>query len=223
MGRLTRAIISLSGGLDSATLLGHAISQDWQCVAYTFKYPSKHNPWERDAAKRIADHYKVDVMCVDLTSLFDSFKSDLLTSGGEIPEGHYNDDTMRATVVPCRNMIFASVLAGLAQSQNCHSIFLGVHQGDHYIYPDCRPSFIQSMDDAISHATEGLVTLRTPFLDDTKSDIVKRGLRLKVPYHLTRTCYKAQGIACGKCGSCRERLEAFAKNNAKDPITYEQA
>jgi len=217
-------VLSLSGGLDSCTLLGNLLRQcdanEILCVS--FKYGSKHNQYENEAAQKIAKYYGVNFIEIDITPIMTCFKSDLLLSGGEIPEGHYQADNMKSTVVPCRNMIFASILAGIAESSGASTVALGVNCGDHAIYPDCRASFIYSMNKTTQEATDKKVKIIAPFLLDTKETIVHFGMKIRSPYHLTRTCYKNQEIACGKCGSCIERLEAFAQNNAVDPIEYEK-
>jgi len=131
---------------------------------------------------------------------------------------------MQATVVPARNLIFSSVIAGYAESVGAGAISLGVHSGDHHIYPDCRPEFVSSLNTSVLLATDKKVRVEAPFLNYTKAEIIKTGLNLKsveVPYHLTRTCYKDQELACGKCGSCFERLEAFEELGLTDPIKYE--
>lgn len=220
-----KAIVSFSGGMDSATLLAHVVNAHGKGVvlAVGFCYGSKHNRWENLSALQIAGHYGVPYRQIDLAGVMSNFKSDLLLTGGEVPEGHYEADSMRRTVVPGRNIIFASVLAGLAMSEGADSVYLGIHAGDHHIYPDCRPVFFHHMKHAILTGTEGQVNLHAPFLHLTKAGILKEGFALidPVPYHLTRTCYKDQPVACGKCGSCQERLEAFRLIGQEDPIPYE--
>ena len=219
-------VISLSGGLDSTTLLTFILNLSrWKqrkskVETVSFHYGSKHNDWEIESAKRIAEYYEVRHTVLDLGRAFAGFKSNLLKTGGPIPEGHYEDKTMSQTVVPCRNLIFASILAGLAESRGASHIAIAVHAGDHTIYPDCRPQFIRSLDTTILEATENNVTLLAPFLQENKSSIVRIGLELKTPFHLTRTCYKDQPVACGRCGSCMERREAFANNGRGDPLDY---
>ena len=131
---------------------------------------------------------------------------------------------MKKTVVPGRNLIFASVMASLAESIEANEIALGVHAGDHHIYPDCRPEFIKTLDSVIYLSTDKKVEVVTPFVGLDKTLILLEGYNQHppVPYGLTRTCYKDQGTACGKCGSCRERLEAFASINKDDPIQYDK-
>jgi 7-cyano-7-deazaguanine synthase len=225
---MLRHIVALSGGMDSATLLGQVLAE--QCfesethrevLCVNFNYGSKHGAYEQDAAQKVADHYKVQVITEDFTHIFARFKSNLLKSGGEIPEGHYTDVSMTQTVVPGRNIIFLSYLAGLAWSLEVREIWIGVHQGDHAIYPDCRPEFFYPMRSAIGVGTEYRVSLRAPLLLSNKSQILEQGLKLKVPYQLTRSCYCDSQLACGRCGACTERLEAFAQNGVTDPITYQ--
>lgn len=217
-----KAIVSLSGGMDSATVLAVAtIEREVQTVG--FCYGSKHNPYENRAALALATFYNVPFRLIDLSVIMANFRSDLLASGGDVPEGHYEEESMRRTVVPGRNIIFSSILAGIAMSEGAGEVWLGIHAGDHFIYPDCRPAFADAMDKAVVEGTGGLVRLQTPFLYDTKVGILRRGFALErpVPYQLTRTCYKAQELACGKCGSCRERLHAFQQIGRADPVEYE--
>lgn len=224
---MEKAIVSMSGGMDSATVLALAVqSFDVFCVGFT--YGSKHNKYENEAARSIARYYEVPYKLIDLSAIMADFKSDLLLSGGEIPEGHYEAESMKRTVVPARNLIFASILTGIAVSQGAKAIFLGVHAGDHVIYPDCREGFIHSLRHTIQLAIDDDdFQVLTPFLYRTKTDILEIGLPLRVPYHLTRTCYKDQAVACGKCGSCQERLIAFRDvsyvmgRNVIDLVYYE--
>jgi len=216
-----KMVISLSGGLDSAVLLGRMknIGYDVHCV--TFDYGSKHGHYEIDAARKLAAWYSIPWQVIDVRGVFSGFASALLkTDERMIPEGHYEDSSMSQTVVPGRNMIFASILAGLAQSIGYDSVGLGIHAGDHAIYPDCRPAFYAGMGAAVSAATEQNIELYAPFLDMTKGEIVAEGGRYKVPFRLTRTCYKDQPLPCGLCGSCTERLEAFAFAGLVDPVEY---
>lgn len=217
----TKAIVSLSGGMDSATVLAQALSAGREVEAVGFYYGSKHNRYENVCAALLAAHYDVPYQLLSFRDIAQHFRSNLLQGQGAVPEGHYEQENMTQTVVPGRNIIFISILAGLAWSRDAGEIWLGIHQGDHAIYEDCRPGFFHAMNMAIREGTGARVTLRAPFLDTNKSGIVRRGLELQVPYGLTRTCYKDQEVACGKCGSCVERREAFLLNDAKDPIPYQ--
>lgn len=226
-----KALVSLSGGMDSATLMGYVhegwgvnSTKDVELYAVSFDYGSKHNKYELPMAAELCRYYNVPHTIINAASLMTGFKSNLLQTGGDIPEGHYTAPTMSQTVVPSRNLIFTSIAAGLAWSidpEDKWHLFLGIHAGDHAIYPDCRPGFFHHMRNAVFEGTDKRVMLEAPFLDKDKHGILKVGFSMGVPYHITRTCYKDQPIACGKCGSCCERLEAFAKLGKPDPIAYE--
>lgn len=224
-------VIGLSGGMDSATLLGYLLDQGYSVHCCVFSYGSKHNKYENDSARQIVYHYeilfgkdRVSYHYFNLELIMNDFQSALMLSGEDIPEGHYNDENMKKTVVPGRNLIFSSIMAGLAESIGAEAIALGVHSGDHHIYPDCRPDFIRCLQYTIKFSTEGQVGVLTPFQKMDKAailDIGYKGVSNQVPYSLTRTCYKNQELSCGKCGSCRERLEAFEAIGIPDPIRYE--
>lgn len=222
---MAEIIVSLSGGMDSATLLAKAALVEkhgnQSVMAVGFLYSSKHNKYEQAAAHRLCTHYSVQLHTIDLRQAMAGITSNLMQSGGNVPEGHYQEESMRQTVVPGRNIIFIAHLAGFAWSHGAREIWVGVHGGDHFIYPDCRPEFIEHMAEAVVHGTDWKIALQAPFLRKTKADILKEGLELKVPYEKTRTCYKDQPIACGKCGSCQERLEAFKLLGTEDPLEYE--
>lgn len=221
-----KIVLSLSGGVDSSTLCGYYLEKGYEVAPIVFNYGSKHNSYENLAADKISKFFGLDKpILLELGFIGMLFKSDLLLAGSEIPEGHYTDQRMSATVVPARNLIFASIVAGYAESIGADAIALGVHGGDHHIYPDCRPPFISALNTAVMLATDGKVRVDTPFLYFSKGDILRKGLSLnsiKIPYHMTRTCYKNQEFACGKCGSCVERLEAFKQVGIPDPIQYEE-
>jgi 7-cyano-7-deazaguanine synthase len=222
-----KIVMGLSGGMDSSTLLGYLLSLGHEVHCCLFTYGSKHNKYENQAALDVASFYQKNQHSVithgfDFSNLTSQFKSNLLLSGGEIPEGHYNDENMKKTVVPGRNLIFISLMAGLAESIEADTVVLGVHAGDHHIYPDCRAEFISSAKNTVELSTDGKVTVSAPFQEHNKKTILEVGyhLGIKVPYHLTRTCYKDQPYSCGKCGSCQERLEAFELIGKTDPIPY---
>lgn len=216
------ALVAVSGGMDSATLLG-LMMREYHVIPVTFQYGSKHDQWEQEARGKLLEFYGLNNRRVDinLSEAMRNFKSALLKSGPAIPEGHYTDESMSATVVPGRNIIFLSIMSGLAWSLGAQMIAIGAHRGDHAIYEDCCKEFMLSMATSLYLGTGGRVTLAAPFIDMDKGDIAILGRSLSVPYHLTRTCYKDQPLACGKCGSCVERLEAFAKAGMPDPIQYE--
>lgn len=215
-----KVMVSLSGGMDSTCLLSREIMYQNEVVPVIFFYGSKHNRYENAAAYKICAHYGLSPLYIDLSTVMEGFRSNLMKNGGEIPEGHYAGENMKLTVVPARNLIFISILAGLAESVGAEEIKLAVHSGDHHIYPDCRPEFIRAAAIAVDLASEGRVGLRAPFMALTKGEVLELGLQCNAPLHMTRTCYKDQPIACGKCGSCNERLEAFEDCGEKDPIPY---
>lgn len=219
---MDKFLVSFSGGMDSATVLAEALRRSSiEVEAIGFTYGSKHNRWENEAAKKFCDFYHVRFRLLDISPIVGMFKSNLLQNGGPIPEGHYESASMSQTVVPGRNMIFASILTGIAWSEGFTAVYLGIHSGDHAIYPDCRPDFFDAMERAVWFGSDKKVQLMAPFLTWNKTTILQRGIPLGVPYHLTRTCYKDQPLACGKCGACQERLEAFHANHYRDPVQYE--
>lgn len=218
--------VLLSGGIDSTTVLSQVVSsvKSSSITAVSIIYPSKHNVLEVSAAERIARFYGVKFVTFDLSYIFTSFNSALLrTSPEQIPEGHYTDKSMSKTVVPMRNIIFATAVAGLIMGldSDIWTLSIGAHAGDHAIYPDCRPDTLGPLEMVIFNGSDRKVGLQIPFLNSTKTEIVAAGLRENAPYHLTRTCYTNKITACGKCGSCNERLEAFKNNNNVDPIIYD--
>ncbi len=217
-----KAIVALSGGMDSTTVLAKMINLGYSVECYAFTYGSKHNQYENIAAQKVAAYYDVPIHgAIDLSQITKWLQSNLLKSGEAIPEGHYNSESMRKTVVPGRNLMFISILAGIAESQGAACVSLGIHQGDHHIYPDCRKEFYLAAKRTVYLSSDGRIKLSAPFLGTDKTGIIKWGLAHQVPYHLTRTCYKDQELSCGKCGSCRERLEAFEINQIEDLIKYD--
>lgn len=220
---MKKIVMALSGGLDSTTMLGTLLHKNMEVVCLFFSYGSKHETHENRAAIRVTKHYNIVLRTINLTGALSDFKSNLLKTGGAVPEGHYEDKSMAQTVVPFRNGIILSVMAGYAESINAENIAIGIHQGDHAIYPDCRPDFYTAINKAVYFGTDKKVQIIAPFLQKDKIGILKEGLKINVPYKLTRTCYKNQLLSCGKCGSCNERLEAFSTLNQKDPIQYEES
>lgn len=216
-----KALVVLSGGLDSTTALYWAKSQFEEVEALTFNYGSKHNDIEYSYAKKTCEKLGVKLTRIDLDFINKYFKSDLLKSGGEIPEGYYNEKNMKSTVVPFRNGIMLSIAAGFAESKDCDVIILGNHSGDHAIYPDCRPEFIEGIKKAIFEGTDNHIMVESPFCNRTKTDIVKIGADLGVDFSLTYSCYKGGEKHCGKCGTCQERKEAFGLAGVLDPTEYE--
>lgn len=217
-----KALVVLSGGMDSATALFQAVKQykKDQVAAISFHYGSKHNDKENLAAARLAAKAGVHHTVLGLPFIGQLFKSDLLKTGGAIPEGHYAAENMKKTVVPFRNGIMLSISAGYAESIGASILIIGSHAGDHAIYPDCRDTFMKPFAEAIDKGTSRGIQLLRPFEKMSKGEIVKEGMKLKVPYALTWSCYKGGDIACGRCGTCVERLEAFDDAGVKDPVDY---
>ena len=218
-------VMGLSGGMDSATVLGYYANKNYKIYPLFFNYGSKHNKWELESAKNLAKYFETEYLkIVDLDFIGKLFKSNLLQGQGEIPEGHYEADNMSLTVVPGRNSIFISIMGGYAESVGARKVAVGTHMGDHSIYPDCRPIFISAINTMLQASTEEKVHIEAPIQNLDKTGILRMGYNFnrKVPYQLTRTCYKDQEFSCGKCGSCSERLEAFKNIGIKDPIQYQE-
>ncbi len=208
----------LSGGMDSTTLLYYALSKTKDVKVLSFDYGQKHKK-ELQYAKKITTMLKVEHHIINL-AITDLISSSALTSNKEIPEGHYAQENMKVTVVPNRNAIMLAIAYGYAVNNKSDYLYYGAHAGDHFIYPDCRPDFVKALDYAFKLGNEGFahVKLEAPFINKSKADVVKLGLKLKVPYNLTWSCYKGGKRPCLKCGTCVERTEAFYKNHVQDPF-----
>lgn len=201
------ALIVLSGGMDSTTMLYDY--KDSIALAVNFNYGSNHNAREAACARENSRRLGIELEEIDLGFIGDYFESSLLGGADMIPEGHYEDATMRSTVVPFRNGIMLSVAAGLAESRGLRAVMLANHFGDHAIYPDCREGFVNAMASAIAEGTYEHIELRAPYTKMTKADICRRGVALGVDYSLTYSCYKGGEKHCGRCGTCIERREAM--------------
>lgn len=201
------ALIVLSGGMDSTTMLYDY--KDSIALAVNFNYGSNHNAREAACARENCRRLGIELEEIDLGFIGDYFESSLLVGADMIPEGHYEDATMRSTVVPFRNGIMLSVAAGLAESRGLRAVMLANHFGDHAIYPDCREGFVNAMASAIAEGTYEHIELRAPYTKMTKADICRRGVALGVDYSLTYSCYKGGEKHCGRCGTCIERREAM--------------
>lgn len=217
---MRNSLIALSGGVDSTTLL-YEYREKVAC-AVGFDYGSKHNAQELAAAKAICRELEIPYLIIPLAFIGEYFRSDLLLSGGEMQLGDYSEENMSSTVVPFRNGIMLSILAGLAESRDLQRVLIANHFGDHAIYPDCRESFVTPMGEAITAGTSNGVKLVAPYTKLTKAEIVARGTRLGVPYDKTYSCYQGGERHCGRCGTCRERHDAFVANGLEDPTLYEE-
>lgn len=212
-------IILLSGGLDSTTLLWEYC--DEIALAVSFDYGSKHNAREIAMARYQADSAGVEHIVIPLDFMAKYFRSDLLKNGGAIPQEAYTEDSIASTVVPFRNGIMLSIVAGLAESRGLDKLFIANHAGDHAIYPDCREEFILPMTSAIREGTCNHVEVMAPYTLITKTDILSRGHALGVDYAHTYSCYTGGDRHCGTCATCRERKEAFLVAGVADPTRYE--
>lgn len=222
-----RALVLLSGGLDSSTCLAMAVEEYGSAgvTALSVFYGQKHEK-ELEAADRIAQHYQVELIKMDLEPLFRFSGSSLLTGSDQrIPEESYEAQLEKtggqpvSTYVPFRNGLFLSAAASIALSRDCEVIFYGAHADDAAgsAYPDCSEEFNRAMDEAIRLGSGGMLSIRAPFIGLTKAEVVAEGSRLGVPYQYTWSCYEGGDVPCGVCGTCRDRAEAFRKNGLADP------
>ena len=205
--------------MDSVTLLHDRKEQI--AFAVTFDYGSNHNKREAECAALHCRQLGIEHIIIPLTFVKDYFKSSLLDGADAIPEGHYQDENMKSTVVPFRNGIMLSIACGLAESRGLAKVLIANHAGDHAIYPDCRASFISEMSEAMAYGTYINVTIEAPYTDISKTDIAKIGKRLGIDYSKTYSCYKGGEKHCGKCGTCVERKEALRDAGIDDPTEYE--
>ena len=213
------SIIVLSGGLDSTTLLYEYQSRI--ALAVSFDYGSNHNQRELAFAALHCERLGIKHLIIPLDFIHQYFHSSLLSGADAVPEGNYDDENMRSTVVPFRNGIMLAVAAGLAEDNGLQQIMMANHAGDHAIYPDCRPAFVQAMDNAVQTGTYNGVRLFTPYTRLTKADIARRGKALGIDYSETWSCYKGGEHHCGKCGTCTERREALREAGINDKTIYE--
>jgi 7-cyano-7-deazaguanine synthase len=206
--------------MDSVTALHHARTEHEVVAALSFDYGSKHNHREIPLAALQARLAGVEHRLVGLGFINEMFESDLLKSGGEVPDGHYEDENMVRTVVPFRNGIMLSIACGFAESIGAEGLVIAAHSGDHAIYPDCREPFMDAMAQAMECGTYAGIRLLRPFIAMDKAAIVKRGSELGVDYAQTWSCYKGGAVHCGTCGTCVERREAFVLAGVEDPTEY---
>lgn len=217
---MKKAILIISGGMDSTTML-YDVRNNYNIVAaLSFDYGQRHKK-ELDYAKATCEKLGIEHNIVDLSNIKSLLGGSSLTDNIDVPEGYYEGENMKLTVVPSRNTIMLSIASGYAVSKKAEIVFYGAHAGDHTIYPDCRPEYIQKLNECLKIANFEPVEVIAPYEDITKVEIIKKGLELNVPYQDTWTCYKGQEKACGKCGSCQERLTAFKENGLEDPAEYD--
>ncbi|MCM1035845.1 MAG: 7-cyano-7-deazaguanine synthase QueC [Bacteroides sp.] len=213
------SLLVLSGGMDSTTMLHEYAGRI--ALAVTFNYGSNHNAREIECARYNCERLGIELVEVAMPFVGELFESSLLSGADAIPEGDYDDDNMRSTVVPFRNGIMLAVAAGLAESRGLHTLMLANHGGDHAIYPDCRAGFVEAMSRAIAEGTYDHIEIFAPYTGLTKTDIARRGAALGMDYSHTYSCYKGGERHCGRCGTCTERRQAFADAGIADPTLYE--
>jgi 7-cyano-7-deazaguanine synthase len=206
--------------MDSVAALHWARSEHALSAALSFNYGAKHNareiPFAIEHARQLGTRH--ETLALDFVNQL--FASDLLISGGDIPEGHYEGENMKQTVVPFRNAIMLSIACGFAESIGAEGVVIAAHGGDHAIYPDCREEFMRAMGEAMRLGTYAGVQLLRPFIALNKAQIAAEGSRLDVDFAQTWSCYKGGAIHCGRCGTCVERREAFALAGIVDPTVY---
>ena len=217
---MKNSVIIVSGGMDSITLLYD--HKDEIALGISFDYGSNHNAREIPYAKMHCERLGIRHITINLDFMHQYFKSSLLEGADAIPEGHYADDNMKSTVVPFRNGIMLSIALGIAESNNLDQVFIANHGGDHTIYPDCRPEFINAIDGAATAGTYNNVRVVAPYTNITKGEIASIGKRLGIDYTETWSCYKGGEKHCGKCGTCVERKEALAAAGIDDHTVYEE-
>jgi 7-cyano-7-deazaguanine synthase len=220
------AIVVTSGGMDSTAAVYYAKKHYFDIECMSFNYGQRHVK-EIECAKEIADQLGVRHTIVDLTGITSLISSSALTNAAiAVPEGHYEQESMKATVVPNRNSMMLNIAIARAVSIGAEAVVTGVHAGDHAVYPDCRPEFIRALNKLAFVANEGFINvdfrIDAPWIGLTKADIVQVGTNTyNVPWFFTWTCYKGGEVHCGRCSTCVERLEAFYIAGFVDPVVYE--
>lgn len=216
-----KAVIVYSGGMDSRTVLAKAIKADRTVFPITMFYGQSHAK-EIEYAKMVCEDLGLKHKLINMDFMSEIANNSSLTNPNmTMPEGHYEEESMKDTVVPNRNMMLLSIAIAYAVNIGADEVWYGAHGGDHAIYPDCRPEFVRAMGHAAHVANWDPIKLIVPYLNRSKIDILKEGIEMGVDYHMTWTCYNGRDKACGKCGACQERLEAFKVNDFIDPLEYE--
>lgn len=235
---MAKAVALISGGMDSVTLAYVLKADGYDLHLLSFDYGQRHKK-ELEYSAGIAKLLGADWDLVVLMAAKEPFKdgeteadsfssllkgSSLTDATVEVPEGHYAEETMKATIVPNRNAIMLSIAYGVAVAEHADLVAFAAHSGDHAIYPDCRPEFVHMLEDTLKAGNlwaEPIPNLRGPLLTKTKAEIASLGAELGVPFEKTWSCYKGGKIHCGKCGTCVERKEAFQLAGVEDPTAYE--
>ena len=206
--------------MDSITMLYEY--KERIALGISFDYGSNHNAREIPFAAMHCERLGIKHIVINLGFMHRYFKSSLLEGAEAIPEGNYDEENMKSTVVPFRNGIMLSIAAGVAESNGLKYVMMANHGGDHTIYPDCRPEFVSAMSEATRLGTYPGIEVLAPYTDITKSDIARHGKALGIDYAETWSCYKGGEHHCGKCGTCRERIEALADAGIEDHTVYDE-
>ena len=214
------SVLIVSGGMDSITMLYEY--KERISLGISFDYGSNHNAREIPFAAMHCERLGIKHIVIHLGFMHQYFKSSLLEGAEAIPEGNYDDENMKSTVVPFRNGIMLSIAAGVAESNGLKYVMMANHGGDHTIYPDCRPEFVSAMSEATRLGTYPGIEVLAPYTGITKSDIARHGKALGIDYAETWSCYKGGEHHCGKCGTCRERIEALADAGIEDHTVYDE-
>ena len=214
------SVLIVSGGMDSITMLYEY--KERIALGISFDYGSNHNAREIPFAAMHCKRLGIKHIVINLGFMYQYFKSSLLEGAEAIPEGNYDEENMKSTVVPFRNGIMLSIAAGVAESNGLKYVMMANHGGDHTIYPDCRPEFVSAMSEATRLGTYPGIEVLAPYTGITKSDIARHGKALGIDYAETWSCYKGGEHHCGKCGTCRERIEALADAGIEDHTVYDE-
>ena len=214
------SVLIVSGGMDSITMLYEY--KERIALGISFDYGSNHNAREIPFAAMHCERLGIKHIVINLGFMHQYFKSSLLEGAEAIPEGNYDEENMKSTVVPFRNGIMLSIAAGVAESNGLKYVMMANHGGDHTIYPDCRPEFVSAMSEATRLGTYPGIEVLAPYTGITKSDIARHGKALGIDYAETWSSYKGGEHHCGKCGTCRERIEALADAGIEDHTVYDE-
>ncbi|MCE8021259.1 7-cyano-7-deazaguanine synthase QueC [Halomonas sp. MCCC 1A11036] len=213
-------VVIYSGGMDSYTVLHRALNEGRDVHALSFDYGQRHAR-ELEVAARVCSALGVPHQVVDIRAIHGLIDNSALTdTSRDMPEGNYGEENLTATVVPNRNMVLLSLAIAKAVNIGARRVDYGAHGGDHMLYPDCRPEFVEAMNAVAGIANFEPVAIHAPYLRSSKAEILADGLAMGLDYANTWTCYRGEPLACGRCGSCRERLAAFAANGVADPLGY---
>ncbi len=217
-------IVICSGGLDSVSLAHKVAGEGTLRGLLSFDYGQRHVK-EVEFAAACACRLGVPHKVVDISGVGAALSGSALTDDVDVPDGHYAEETMKITIVPNRNAIMLAIAFGMAAAEKAAAVAAAVHGGDHFIYPDCRPGFVEAFQAMQDEALEGVAEVRlyTPFLTGSKADIVTEGAKWGTPFAETWSCYKGGDVHCGRCGTCVERREAFHLAGVEDPTAYADA